>query len=155
MPYICFMYIISLVVCSKHGDAHQKCKLEFEWSSRYASHMAVVISWWNYTVSQVVTHWWRWRRWLIILGSKLKEMAGGQCTLESCELDKKWQWRFGNQDYIQLQKSFTSLKGWGALFLDQPTVSDNLIDPLLIFIWSWNCLVKRLSLNHALKWFKY
>jgi hypothetical protein len=47
------------------------------------------------------------------------------------------------------------LKGWGALFLDQPTVSDNLIDPLLIFIWSWNCLVKRLSLNHALKWFKY
>jgi hypothetical protein len=24
------MYIISLVVCSKHGDAHQKCKLEFE-----------------------------------------------------------------------------------------------------------------------------
>ncbi len=30
IPYICFMYIISLVVCSKHGDAHQKCKLEFE-----------------------------------------------------------------------------------------------------------------------------
>jgi hypothetical protein len=30
MPHICFMYITSLVACSKHGDAHQKCKLEFE-----------------------------------------------------------------------------------------------------------------------------
>jgi hypothetical protein len=60
MPHACFMYVISLVECSKHGDAHQKCRLEFESTRNYVclvSLMALVISWWNYTV--LVTHCWR------------------------------------------------------------------------------------------------
>jgi hypothetical protein len=63
MPHACFIYVISLVECSKHGDALQNWRPEFESTKKFyvclVSLMALVISWWNYTVSNVVTHCWR------------------------------------------------------------------------------------------------
>lgn len=60
MPTSCMLVLV--VACSKPRNAPQKCKSKFDWTKNYVylvSQIAFVISWWNYPVSQVVTHSWR------------------------------------------------------------------------------------------------